>query len=180
MVTLVCAALGTLALSVSHRANWAECVHAFVQEAGSQLPLRHRTHSIERAPDDLLSPKSLIKEAQAAMLLEAPAQNPFSPLSQACKQPSGSAHLRRCVCHSFTLHSGRLLSYHTALTAPELQSNVAVSLSDTKSLAGLLGVVEMNKTVLCACSFAAVEGRERRSTAGLCASAHERLQRVVW
>ena len=104
MVTLVCAALGTLALSVSHRADWAECVHACVQEAGSQLPLRHRTHSTERAPDDLLSPKSLIKEAQAAMLLEAPAQNPFSPLSQACKQPSGHARHRRCICHSSMHH----------------------------------------------------------------------------
>ncbi len=61
-----------------------EC-NAFMQDAGLQLPLRHRTHSIERAPDDLLSPKSMVEQAQTATSLETPVQNPFSAFSSACK-----------------------------------------------------------------------------------------------
>lgn len=74
-----------------------------LQEAGLQLPLRHRTHSIERTPDDSLSPKSLVEQAQAATTLETPTQDPFMTFSSACKQPSASAqHRAICLLRSST------------------------------------------------------------------------------
>ena len=77
--------------NLDNGAGWVGHNHTFVQESGFQLPLRQRTHSIERAPDDLLSPKSQVQQAQAATSLETPAQNPFSTFSSACKQPPSLA-----------------------------------------------------------------------------------------
>ena len=68
-------------------------VQRSMQEHSLPQALRHhRTHSIESAPDDLLSPKSQIEEAKAATLLHMPIQNAFS-LPLACEQPSSLASL---------------------------------------------------------------------------------------
>lgn len=56
-----------------------------LQEPMLALPLRHRTHSIESNPDDLLSPKTQSLETKAATLLQTPAHNLFAPLPSACK-----------------------------------------------------------------------------------------------
>ena len=56
-----------------------------LQEPMLALPLRHRTHSIESNPDDLLSPKTQSLETKVATLLQTPAHNLFAPLPSACK-----------------------------------------------------------------------------------------------
>ncbi len=68
----------------SQLSNGHSRVQRSVQEHSLPQALRHhRTHSIESAPDDLLSPKSQIEEAKAATLLHTPIQNAFS-LPSAC------------------------------------------------------------------------------------------------